>query len=143
MTLEHQHSPLQLLRGEEPGGGKGVPFLVEAVRKNLLVLLNARQGTVPHLPDYGLPELSRVFANEPECIEYLRKSIHAAVRRYEPRLTEVRVRCVEDPSAHNDLGIVFRIDGVLRFPEGSPVAYQTAFRDIQEAEVRSVAGAVP
>ncbi len=113
--------------------------LLESVRDNLQVLLNTRQGSVPHLPDYGLPDLSQVFAHAPECLEYLRQSVLIAIRRYEPRLANVQVSTLEGDD-DDDLGVSFRIEGHLRLPSAGQITYRTTFRDVQEVEVHRVEG---
>lgn len=72
------------------GMGTGTSLL-QSIRDHLVLLLNTRQGSVPHLPDYGLPDLSIVYNSFPESIEFLRRSIEDAIKRYEPRLARVRV----------------------------------------------------
>lgn len=65
--------------------------LAEAVRENLVLLLNTRQGSVGHLPDYGMPDLADYYQGFPESLEDLALAIQAAVMRYEPRLERVAV----------------------------------------------------
>lgn len=63
-----------------------------SVRNNLKVLLNARQNTVSHLPDYGLPDVSQIYKDFPDSIASLRQAILDTIREFEPRLTDVEVR---------------------------------------------------
>ena len=64
---------------------------VHSIVGNLQRLLNTRQGSVAHLPDYGLPDLSTIHRQAPDSFDLLRKAIRAAVMAYEPRLAHVRV----------------------------------------------------
>jgi len=68
--------------------------MVKSIREHLMILLNTRRGSVPHLPDYGL--LDSVQAS----ISNLRREIEETVKKYEPRLTNVRVSLMEhDPKS--------------------------------------------
>ena len=74
-------------------GNAGGP--VWSIRNNLKVLLNSRRGSLPHLPEYGLPDLSVVYRNFPDSLEMIRQAIAETIRLYEPRLSHVKVRLVE------------------------------------------------
>ena len=65
--------------------------LAWSIRNSLKVLLNTKRGTLLHLPDYGLPEISSVQENLPDSLELLRSNIAASVQKYEPRLTNIKV----------------------------------------------------
>ncbi|MFH1096361.1 MAG: type VI secretion system baseplate subunit TssE [Candidatus Desantisbacteria bacterium] len=66
--------------------------VVEAIQDHLILLLNTRQGSVSHLPDYGLPDLSIVYSSFPKSVEFLQRSIKDTIEKYEPRLQNVRVQ---------------------------------------------------
>lgn len=122
-------------------GGNPPQSLVEAVRDNLYVILNTQQGSVLHLPGFGLPDFSRVYAHEPQCLEYLRQQLLVAIKSYEPRLIDIRVGRLENSEAESDLAMCFRVDACLRLAEGERIVYQTTVRDSQEIEVERVSGA--
>lgn len=71
-------------------GGK-----VQSIKEHLSILLNARRGSIPHLPDYGLPDSSQVSMNDRIAITKFGKEIENIVKKYEPRLSHVRVRPTE------------------------------------------------
>jgi type VI secretion system lysozyme-like protein len=66
-----------------------------AIRNHLKVLLNSRREVLPHLPEYGLPDLSVVYKNFPDSLEMIRQAIGSTIKRFEPRLTDISVRLVE------------------------------------------------
>ena len=70
-------------------------YRVQSIVGNLQRLFNTRQGAVPHLPAYGLPDLASVQRSAPSSLEALRKELRAAVMAYEPRLAQVRVETGE------------------------------------------------
>ena len=61
-------------------------------------LLNARQGSLRHLPDYGLPDLGEIYQKLPESLQTLKSSLLHLIFRYEPRLknTKIEFRTVEN-----------------------------------------------
>jgi len=68
---------------------------IGAVLEHLEMLLNTRQGSVAHLPDYGLPDISTVFKSFPDSLEMLRRAIKNTITKYEPRLINVQVNLRE------------------------------------------------
>ncbi|MGH0034593.1 MAG: type VI secretion system baseplate subunit TssE [Myxococcota bacterium] len=103
---------LERLRRGEPAGARSVQQsseeLYTSIHDHLIRLLNTRQDDSAAFPDYGLPSLCDVDKGG-RAIE-LRQSIERTIRRYEPRLTSVRVEYVEkDPL--DPLRIRFRISG--------------------------------
>ncbi len=66
----------------------------KSIIENLTMILGTRQGSVSHLPDFGLPDILQVYINSGYSFEPLKKQIRDTVLKYEPRLGNVRV---EDP----------------------------------------------
>lgn len=62
------------------------------IQQHLQLLFNARQGSLLHLPDYGLPDLSEVYQSLPYSINNLIYSVANTIEKYEPRVTKVSVR---------------------------------------------------
>jgi len=77
------------------GGSEKVGGPAWAIRNHLKVLLNSRREVLPHLPEYGLPDLSVVYKNFPDSLEMIRQAIGQTIRQFEPRLTDVNVIMVE------------------------------------------------
>lgn len=77
------------------GGSEKADGLAWSIRNHLKVLLNSRREVLPHLPEYGLPDLSVVYKNFPDSLEMIRQAIGQTIRRFEPRLTDINVSLVE------------------------------------------------
>lgn len=106
--------------------------LVQSIVGNLQRLLNTRQGSVPHLPLYGLPDLVSAQKDTAASTETLRLQVRAAVMAYEPRLSRVRVEAGE-ADAH-DMRVSFIISGVV--PTGEWVQLETIFGSQERTDVR-------
>ncbi|MBF0231475.1 MAG: type VI secretion system baseplate subunit TssE [Desulfamplus sp.] len=95
-----------------------------SIRNNLLVILNTRQGTLPHLADYGLPDISDAYSNLSDYKEILRQAITQCIRLYEPRLTDVKVSEVK--SEEYEFHVTYRIEAVIASLSGkSPVKFKS------------------
>ena len=70
--------------------------LVDSVLEHLQKLLNIRQGSVEMLQDYGLPDFNDLSHKFPYAINEIQRMIRDCIRKYEPRLTQVRVTHVQD-----------------------------------------------
>src|SRR5215469_9145190 len=81
--------------------------LKQSVVRDLEALLNTRQTRSELLLDsppaeiansvltYGLPDLTSAKVDSPEAREALRRAVEEAIRRFEPRLVDVRVQSHE------------------------------------------------
>ncbi len=70
---------------------KGDSVIVQSIQDHLSRLLNARQGTLSHLPDYGLPDITEAYGDLPYTIGDLQSAIEACIKKYEPRIVDVEV----------------------------------------------------
>ncbi len=86
--------------------------LREAVRQNLVRLLNARHGMSQAAPDYGLPAMVDLITGSGEHLAIMQRAIRTTVEKYEPRLRSVRVSIVQEEDASMQ-PLVFRVDAVL------------------------------
>ena len=122
---------LERVRGKGGSLPDGEPArnMADAVRHHLLLLLNTRRGTVGHLPDYGIPDLSEVYDGLPASLETLRQAIKATIEKYEPRLRKVTVKLqdADFPVSH----ATFLITGEVIEEEGSTarVSFRTRIAD--------------
>lgn len=107
--------------------------LEECIRYHLYLLLNSRHGSLPHLPDYGLPDFAGVYVYSSESLDHLRQSIRETILRYEPRLENVRVSTM-NPSG-GEVGPCFRIEAIIK-NELSSVVYETRVQETQEVDVQ-------
>jgi len=62
-----------------------------SVRDNVERILNSRRGSLAHLPDYGLDDLSEIYRHLPSSTHRLRDAIEATLLKYEPRLSAVEI----------------------------------------------------
>jgi type VI secretion system protein len=95
-------------------------YRVLSVIDNLNRLFNTRQGTLDHVPGYGLPDFGEIYKDKPESVEQVRSAIQDAVERYEPRFTRVRVDRQEN---EHHARLVFLLSGEL--VDGQEVAFET------------------
>lgn len=123
-------------------GGSGAPVdavspseqRVHSIVGNLQRLLNTRQGSVPHLPDYGLPDLSSIRRDG--AYDDLRKAIRQAVIDYEPRLSRVRVE-PRDADPYK-MRVTFVISGEVE--RGRRIQLETTFGSQELTDVRPAGG---
>lgn len=108
---------------------------VRSVVSHLRYLFNTRRGSLRHLPDYGLPDVTEVYRDLPDSVDPLRNAIRELIERYEPRLRRVRVEHREaDPYA---MRLVFLISGETT--EGDRLRLETTFSSNDPAVVQTVA----
>lgn len=69
---------------------------VDSILQHIQKLLNVRQGSVDMLFDYGLPDFNDLSNRFPYAINEIKKEITACIKKYEPRLTQIRVNHVQD-----------------------------------------------
>lgn len=109
----------------------GTPITAVSEKKRLIVsimdhltrMFNTRKGSIPHLQDYGLPDISEIYRKMPEGLEELKDAIKKTIERYEPRLKNVRVVRSEDNM--KDARLVFILSGEIK--HGGLVRFQTTF----------------
>lgn len=111
--------------------------LKQSVVRDLEALLNTRQTRTELLansPDaeiaqsvltYGLPDLTSATADNPDAREQLRLAVEEAIRRFEPRLIDVRVHARE-PEGSFDRTLRLTVEAWLALdPEPVPVTFDT------------------
>lgn len=84
-----------------------------SIQQHLQNLFNVRQGSVSSLPDYGLPDFNDLDMSTGygTAVTEVRKAIRESLERYEPRLTQVKVRYLRDDD--NPLDLRFEITAKL------------------------------
>ncbi len=107
--------------------------VVASVLEHLGKMLNTRRGNAPVASDYGIPDIVDLVHSFPEAIRIMEQAIRSTIEKYEPRLTEVRVR----HSAAEDevFSLHFEVTAVLG--SGSPVWFETKVDSSGEVRVRS------
>jgi type VI secretion system protein ImpF len=115
-----------------------------AVRRDLEALLNARLRRVPLPPNlielptspvgYGVPDPTAGSFTEEDRRQGLTQEIEAAIRRFEPRLTNIRVTLAPLPREQRELmdrTLRIRIEAVLRSdPIPEQVIFDTVLRPV-------------
>ena len=104
---------------------------VRSVVDSLTRLFNTRRGSVPHLPDYGLPDIGEVYQAIPDSLAAFKRILIETAKRYEPRIENVDCR-VEQVSAEE-----FRLQAWLtaRLREGGTVRLKAVFASAGRAQV--------
>ena len=62
-----------------------------SVLDNMQRILNCRAGTLAHLPDYGLPDMTKILQGMPGTAHQLITTLSAILLKYEPRLSRINV----------------------------------------------------
>lgn len=65
--------------------------LILSVLDNMQRILNCRAGTLAHLPDYGLPDMTKILQGMPGTAHQLITILSAVLLKYEPRLSKITV----------------------------------------------------
>jgi type VI secretion system protein len=73
--------------------------IVQSIQDHLSRLLNARQGALSHLPDYGLPDLIQAYGDLSGAVGHLQAAIVECIKKYEPRIADVTVISLPDDRA--------------------------------------------
>ncbi|MDG5814745.1 type VI secretion system baseplate subunit TssE [Chitinispirillales bacterium ANBcel5] len=98
--------------------------MTKSIMDHLSRLFNTRCGSIPHLPDYGLPDISEMYRKMPVGTHTLRQAIRKTVEKYEPRLKNIRVEPQQSKDKH--ARIVFILSAKMK-NNGAPVRFQTTF----------------
>jgi len=69
--------------------------LQKSVMDNLIRMFNTRCGSISHMKDYGLPDISEIYRQMPDGIKVLKKAIITTIEKYEPRLKNITVSSSE------------------------------------------------
>ncbi|WP_426768029.1 type VI secretion system baseplate subunit TssE [Erwinia aphidicola] len=65
--------------------------VILSVLDNMQRILNCRAGTLAHLPDYGLPDMTKILQGMPGTAHQLMTTLSDVLLRYEPRLSSIKV----------------------------------------------------
>ena len=96
---------------------------IVSIMDHLNRIFNTRTGSIPHLKDYGLPDISEIYRKMPDGIDELIDAVKCTVEQYEPRLKNVRVVQLDDDVLGARLILI--LSGELQ--EGELVRFQTTF----------------
>lgn len=94
----HDYNPsiLEILKGGFSGGLElhlvsDKDQVILSVLDNMQRILNCRAGTIAHLPDYGLPDMTQILQGMPGTAHQLMCSLSDVLLKYEPRLEKINV----------------------------------------------------
>ncbi|WP_373283434.1 type VI secretion system baseplate subunit TssE [Hafnia psychrotolerans] len=90
----------EMLRGNFAGGLElhqvsEEDQVVLSVLDNMQRILNCRAGTLSHLPDYGLPDMTKMLQGMPGTAHALIDTLAGVLLKYEPRLQALNVSLLE------------------------------------------------
>ncbi|HGM5452326.1 type VI secretion system baseplate subunit TssE [Serratia marcescens] len=96
--MPHTHQPpslYELLAGNFTGGlalhqVSEENQVILSVLDNMQRILNCRAGTLAHLPDYGLPDMTTILQGMPGSAHQLMSTLSDALLKYEPRLRRLQ-----------------------------------------------------
>ncbi|MGE5679638.1 MAG: type VI secretion system baseplate subunit TssE [Bacillota bacterium] len=66
--------------------------LRSSIIENLRMVLSARQGSVQHLPDFGMPDILQMYFESGNTIDPIKKELRDVILKYEPRISDVQVQ---------------------------------------------------
>jgi len=69
--------------------------VILSVLDNMQRILSCRAGTLAHLPDYGLPDMTQILQGMPGTAHQLMGSLSSVLLKYEPRLKSIKVIMLE------------------------------------------------
>lgn len=69
--------------------------VILSVLDNMQRVLNCRAGTLAHLPDYGLPDMTKILQGMPGTAHELMGTLSTVLLKYEPRLRKIDVVLLE------------------------------------------------
>ena len=65
--------------------------LRQSIVENLKMVLQTRQGSVLHLPDFGIPDVLQMYFDSDNSLEPVKRQIRDTILKYEPRIAEAKV----------------------------------------------------
>ncbi|MGC6031608.1 type VI secretion system baseplate subunit TssE [Enterobacter kobei] len=68
---------------------------IMSVLDNLQRILNSRAGSLAHLPDYGLPDMTLILQGMPGTVHELKTTLANVLLKYEPRIQDINVVILE------------------------------------------------
>jgi len=103
---------------------------IHSIMDHLNRMFNTREGSLPHLKGYGLPDISEIYRKMPHGIQELQAAIKKTVEVYEPRLVNVKVLPRDEADKFK---LVFIISGEMK--GGGMVRFQTTFTSMGNSSI--------
>lgn len=105
--------------------------MIQSIQTHVEHLLNTRQGSVTHLPDLGLPDLTEIYQDLPHSSHDLMAEIKQCLEKYEPRLSQIRV--YQQDATENDSVVNLLIEA--RVENQQQARFVTLFANDGQAHV--------
>jgi type VI secretion system protein len=90
-----------------------------SVQQNIKYILNTRAGSLKHLPDYGLPDLTNIYQALPASVHWLKQQMETTLLAYEPRIRSLDIDLDDKPDPGLKISYVMichlRKAGLVRF----------------------------
>lgn len=123
-----QHALFELLTGSYQNGrgistDVSVKDITYSIMDHLGRLLNARQNSISHMSDYGLPDITLMYQGLPYSQSDLSTSIKKLILKYETRLDEV----VVENKSKNSGECILQLEVTGRLINGEIVFFDTYF----------------
>jgi type VI secretion system protein len=96
---------------------------IVSIKDNLTRIFNTREGLLPHLKGYGLPDISEIYRSMPDGLERLEEALVSTIEKNEPRLRNVKVQ--RQDGASGAMTLAFTISGEV--PGFGTITFQTTF----------------
>ncbi|CDF84147.1 type VI secretion system baseplate subunit TssE [Pseudomonas sp. QL9] len=94
-----------------------------SVLDNLQRILNGRAGTLAHLPDLGLPDMSHILQGLPGTAHGLIETMRTTLLKYEPRLASVHIELLpQQRPGHLEYALNVELRGGARATFGTTLA---------------------
>lgn len=94
-----------------------------SVLENIKRILNTRVGSLKHLSDYGLPDLSQIYRTLPASAHLLKTQMEKTLLTYEPRVRAIDLDILPDA----DPGMLISYVLTCHLKKGGLVRYGTHF----------------
>jgi type VI secretion system protein len=104
---------------------------IRSIQDHLSRLLNARQGVLAHIPDYGLPDITELYGDLPYTVDILKDEIAKCIEKFEPRLCDVEIFALPEDRAKAVL--IFEIRATLL--NGGKATFETYLMSEGNAKV--------
>ncbi len=103
----------------------------KSIADHLWRMFNTRQGSIPHLDDYGLPDITEIYRKLPGSLKDLEQTLLKMTTKYEPRLERVRVKPIATDVM--EFRLAFEMSAYIK--GGGPIQFQTSFMSNGETKV--------
>jgi type VI secretion system lysozyme-like protein len=77
--------------------------VILSVLDNIQRILNSRAGAISHLPDYGLPDMTKILQGMPGTAHQLTTTLSNVLLKFEPRLQSMSVTLLSSMFLVNEI----------------------------------------